>query len=97
MKTDLSILKAIRVDGSKEGREFAAVITDAIQEITEFRAAQETLRDRFAMAALTGDLACQSEGTGEWSNKATIEMLTERAKFLYRFADAMLEARKARA
>ncbi|WP_312126514.1 hypothetical protein [Brevundimonas sp.] len=44
----------------------------------------ETLRDRFAMAALTGLLAAHSHrvSTGEW------------AKAAYRFADAMMEARK---
>ena len=44
-----------------------------------------TLRDRFAMAALTGFMASGDAATG---NDRAI------AQLAYRFADAMLEARK---
>ena len=56
--------------------------------------AELTLRDYFAGQALAGDLASQSEATGEWGNKAKDEAISERAAFLYRFADAMIAARE---
>jgi hypothetical protein len=51
-----------------------------------------TLRDWFAGQALAGDMV---EGTdGFWSSETSDKVLILRAKFLYRFADAMIEARK---
>jgi hypothetical protein len=52
-----------------------------------------TLRDWFAGEALAGEMASQSVETGEWSNTATDRYLIDRARLLYRFADAMLVAR----
>lgn len=53
-----------------------------------------TLRDWFAGQALMGDLAAQGAETGEWSSeKGPADALATRC---YAFADAMLEARKAR-
>lgn len=46
----------------------------------------ETLRDRFAMAALTGLLACRPP-------HSTVTR-KERAEYAYKYADAMMEARK---
>ena len=55
---------------------------------------QPTLRDRFAMAALQGDIASEHEGwaiTDKADGPTREQQLAERA---YRMADAMLEARK---
>lgn len=54
-----------------------------------------TLRDWFAAQALAGDLSSQSVETGEWQNTASDRFVLERARFYYRFADAMLAARNA--
>jgi hypothetical protein len=51
-------------------------------------------RDHFAGQALMGDMASQSVGTGEWGNTARCEILFDRAKLFYRYADAMIAARK---
>lgn len=48
----------------------------------ELRSAKETLRDRFAMAALKGLIACPEEGALEGITKAA-----------YEYADAMMKAR----
>jgi len=52
----------------------------------ECKALRETLRDRFAMAALTGLLSSQN-----FQPAAGLEALSQDT---YRIADAMLEARK---
>lgn len=52
-----------------------------------------SLRDKFAMAAMQGDLASQDENTGYYENSTPDEFLTDRAEFYYRIADAMLSAR----
>lgn len=59
-------------------------------ELEEARALSATLRDQFAMAALTGELASQSSDVGEWLD-ASSDMLARRC---YRIADAMLAARE---
>lgn len=51
-----------------------------------------TLRDQFAMAALTGELAQQDENLSDIYN--TNEGVTELADWCYIMADAMIEARK---
>lgn len=56
----------------------------AIAQVAENAAAQ----------ALAGDMASQSVDTGEFGNSTSAEHLTKRAEFFYRFADAMLAARK---
>lgn len=48
----------------------------------------ETLRDRFAMAAVSGFCA-QCDATGMWSWQSK-----DAAAFAYEIADAMMEARK---
>nr|WP_283812531.1 hypothetical protein [Providencia rettgeri] len=53
----------------------------------------EELRDKFAMAAMQGDLASQSVSLGHFANDASEESLVNRANFYYRMADAMLKAR----
>jgi hypothetical protein len=54
----------------------------------ELAAARETLRDRFAMAALTGYLA-------SWApHEEPCEFSSSIAEDCYRLADAMMEARK---
>ena len=53
------------------------------------------LRDQFAGLAMQGDMASQSSDTGEWRSEVATEYLDIRAKFFYRFADAMLKARQA--
>lgn len=55
---------------------------------------QPTLRDQFAMAILAGDFAAQNEVAGEWLDNSKAEDINNRAAFIYRFADAMMEARK---
>lgn len=52
-----------------------------------------TLRDYFAGQALAGELANTYDGI--WENSAADSFLLDRAKLLYRFADAMLKAREA--
>ena len=52
-----------------------------------------TLRDYFAGQALAGEMASQSGDTGEWTNEVPQSILEDRAKFFYRFADAMIAAR----
>lgn len=53
-----------------------------------------TLRDWFAGQALEGDMASQSTGIGEFTSLTSDKQLKERAAFFFRFADAMLAARK---
>ncbi|MBT0306024.1 hypothetical protein [Morganella morganii] len=53
-----------------------------------------SLRDKFAMSAMQGDLASQDENTGYYENSTPDECLTARAEFYYRMADAMLKARE---
>lgn len=55
-----------------------------------------SLLDWFAGMALQGDMASQSTDICEWGNNTRDEFLQERAKFLYRFADAMLTERNKR-
>lgn len=52
-----------------------------------------TARDKFAMAAMQGDWASQSESSGHFSIEARVEDLNGRASLYYRMADAMLEVR----
>lgn len=61
-------------------------IGDLEAEIARLKAAQPTLRDQFAMAALTGMLACH---TVDGSVKAL-------CRAAYDYADAMMEARNAK-
>lgn len=56
-----------------------------------------TLRDWFAGQALAGEMAAQGEYTGEWENDAPDGVLLSRAKFHYRFARAMMDARESEA
>lgn len=53
-----------------------------------------SLRDWLAGQALMGDMASQSNDIGEYTNGASNEYLLNRSKLFYRFADAMLAARK---
>lgn len=50
-------------------------------------------RDLFAMAALEGDWASQSNESGHFDNKSVDEILEDRARLYYRMADAMLKVR----
>ena len=52
-----------------------------------------TLRDWFAGQALAGEMASQNGSNGEFTGTTPDEVLLSRAKLMYRFADAMLEAR----
>jgi len=54
-----------------------------------------TARDRFAMAAMQGDWASQSESSGHFSVDARVADLEGRASLYYRMADAMLVERGA--
>lgn len=53
-----------------------------------------SLRDKFAMAAMQGDLAAQDENLGYYENSTSDELLTARVEFYYRMADAMLRVRE---
>ncbi|MER2910380.1 hypothetical protein [Morganella morganii] len=53
-----------------------------------------SLRDKFTMAAMQGDLASQDENTGYYENITPDEYLTARDEFYCRIADAMLRARE---
>ncbi|OCJ12504.1 hypothetical protein A6U86_05635 [Rhizobium sp. AC27/96] len=53
-----------------------------------------TLRDWFAGQALAGEFAAQNDITGEITNNTSDEWMLDRAKALYRMADAMIAARK---
>jgi hypothetical protein len=53
-----------------------------------------SLRDWFAGQALAGEFAAQNEICGEITNNTPDEWMFDRAKALYRMADAMLAARK---
>lgn len=66
---------------------------DQIEEIHEVQKQAKTLRDEFAMAALTGWLASQPliKGIPISENVEDAELMTEVA---YVYADAMLQARK---
>lgn len=65
------------------------------QEERELRAQdQRELRDRFAMAALTGELASQDvSGDATWPTSKAQAL----ARRCYAFADAMMEAREGKA
>lgn len=52
-----------------------------------------TLREFFAAAALSGDLASQSEQLGYLANDTDDKVLRDRARLLWRMADAMLAER----
>jgi len=52
---------------------------------------QKTLRDEFAMVAMSADLANPLTGLREGENR---EDLRERAEFYYRLANAMCDARE---
>lgn len=49
-----------------------------------------SLRAYLAGQALMGEMASQSAATGKWRNKVTTDALEERAKLLWRFADAVI-------
>ncbi|MDM9282623.1 hypothetical protein QU814_05390 [Providencia rettgeri] len=51
------------------------------------------LRDQFAMSAMQGDFAAQSNDVGIYGHHLTDEQLADMSKFYYRMADAMLKAR----
>ncbi|NTG61804.1 hypothetical protein G6L45_16105 [Agrobacterium rhizogenes] len=53
-----------------------------------------SLRDWFAGQALAGEFAAQNEITGEIANSTPDEWMLDRAKALYRMADAMIAVRK---
>ena len=55
---------------------------------------QMTLRDQFAMAAMTGDWAAQELETHVFADECSDTLLSKAATMYYRMADAMLEARK---
>ena len=59
------------------------------QIVAQLEASGKTLRDEFAMAALTGMLA-----HGQGPNTAWHDHLPSAAEWAYEFADAMLVARK---
>lgn len=56
---------------------------------------ENSLRDRFAMAAMQGDWAAQGASTGQYTCSISPEVLFARARLFYRMADAMLKAREA--
>lgn len=58
----------------------------------ELAAARETLRDRFAMAALTGLLA--KHGDAGWCENGEVTSIPGAAETMFEYADAMMEARK---
>lgn len=53
-----------------------------------------SLRDYYAGQALAGELASQSGNCGSYATNVSQGLLVERAAMLWRFADAMIEARK---
>jgi hypothetical protein len=53
-----------------------------------------TLRDWFAGQALAGEMASQSAEKGEYLISCSSETLEKKASLFYRFADAMIAARK---
>lgn len=53
-----------------------------------------TLRDWFAGQALAGDMAAQNDAAGIFGNDISDKAIRERAAIYFRFADAMLAARK---
>jgi hypothetical protein len=60
----------------------------------ENRQLRRSLRDDFAIAALTGLLA--KHGDSGWHPEAEIQSIEGAADTVYLYADAMLEARKAK-
>lgn len=56
----------------------------------------EHLRIYFAAKAMGGELASQSQETGEYTDKMSDEGYLSCAKRFYRMADAMLKAREAK-
>lgn len=70
----------------------------AVPKQEEAQEPRKTLRDEFAMAALTGELASSStaesaEATAKAAVKAGLEPAQYLAKLCYEIADAMLAAR----
>jgi hypothetical protein len=64
-------------------------IGDLEAEIARLKAAQPTLRDQFAMAALTGTITRSATYFG-------VEDFSSFAAWSYEIADAMMEARNAK-
>lgn len=58
----------------------------------QLEASRATLRDRFAMAALTGLLA--KHGDAGWCPSGEVTSIEGAAETAYAYANAMLEARK---
>jgi hypothetical protein len=54
----------------------------------------KSLRDEFAMAAMQGDWAAQTQGWHEFKPGLSKAMFERSAKLYYRMADAMMDARK---
>lgn len=75
-----AVIRPISVDGMPVGMEDIAVVE---------------LRDRFAMAALTGMMASEHDGNGmlriEGKGLSRVDM---NARYAYQWADAMIKARK---
>lgn len=63
-----------------------------VNELGDLHHPGMTLRDYFAGHALAGEMVASTAGC--WRNDTPQEHLVERAKLLYRMAEAMIEARK---
>ena len=78
--------------------DYAEMWRIASSENVRLREAMEayriTLRDQFAMAAMSGDWAAYSEAMREFTDDTKQEFLQLRATLYYRMASAMMEARK---
>jgi hypothetical protein len=61
-------------------------------DFTEYTQQGMTLRDYFAAKCLSGDFVASDEGC--YANESTDKVIKERATLYYRFADAMIAARK---
>lgn len=78
------LLQSVAAEATRNNRSTTAEI------ISRLHAANETLRDRFAMAALTGGLAEYANPASTGSDARSASWHAERA---YEIADAMLEVR----
>ncbi len=75
-------------------REFLTLSADVRPGKIEIMPPMEGMRDRFAMAALTGDWAAQEAESHVFLDNCADSLLEASAKVYYRMADAMLKARE---
>jgi hypothetical protein len=83
MRLPADLLQRIAADATANKRSTTAEV------VARLEASAKTLRDEFAMAALTGMLS-----HGQGPNTAWHDHMPSAAEWAYEFADAMLDARK---